>query len=161
MVISWICLNLNIVYVIITKMVKIRDSTKPWSPFIHIDRRNSFTLDLRKQGKEVELIIEDFPDLGICADVNHMKDERPEEFIAHFGEKIKMIHMADYDRVDEKHWPPGWGENNWNNIILELIQAKYDGPFIYEVVSRFATVEELSENYKNLINNFKGWINNI
>src|SRR5690625_1897676 len=50
MVISWICLNLNIVYVIITKMVKIRDSTKPWSPFIHIDRRNSFTLDLRKQG---------------------------------------------------------------------------------------------------------------
>jgi len=31
-------------------MVKIRDSTKPWSPFIHIDRRNSFTLDLRKQG---------------------------------------------------------------------------------------------------------------
>src|SRR5690625_6420332 len=53
MVISWICLNLNIVYVIITKMVKIRDSTKPWSPFIHIDRRNSFTLDLRKQGKEI------------------------------------------------------------------------------------------------------------
>src|SRR5690625_516529 len=51
MVISWICLNLNIVYVIITKMVKIRDSTKPWSPFIHIDRRNSFTLDLRKQGE--------------------------------------------------------------------------------------------------------------
>ena len=34
-------------------MVKIRDSTKPWSPFIHIDRRNSFTLDLRKQGLRV------------------------------------------------------------------------------------------------------------
>lgn len=111
--------------------------------------------------REIEMIIEGFPSLGICADVNHMKDVRPEDFISHFGEKIKMIHMADYDRVDEKHWPPGWGENNWNNIILELIQAKYDGPFIYEVVSRFATVEELSENYKNLINNFKGWINNI
>lgn len=111
--------------------------------------------------KEIEMIIEGFPSLGICADVNHMKDVRPEDFISHFGEKIKMIHMADYDRVDEKHWPPGWGENNWNNIILELIQAKYDGPFIYEVVKAFATVEELSENYKNLINNFNGWINNI
>lgn len=111
--------------------------------------------------EEMAKILEGIPDIGICADVNHMKGVRPEEFISFFGKRIKMVHMADYDFVDEKHWLPGWGDNNWNNIILSLIQAGYDGPFMYEVIKPFTSIEELKDNYNNLMNNFKGWIRNI
>lgn len=111
--------------------------------------------------EEMAKIIEGIPDIGICADVNHMKGVKPEDFISFFGKRIKMVHMADYDLVDEKHWLPGWGDNNWNNIILSLIQAGYDGPFMYEVIKPFISIEGLKDNYKNLMNNFKGWIRNI
>jgi sugar phosphate isomerase/epimerase len=72
-----------------------------------------------------------------------------------------MVHMSDYDFVDEKHWLPGWGDNNWNNIILSLIEAGYDGPFMYEVIKPFTSIEGLKDNYENLMNNFKGWVRNI
>ena len=111
--------------------------------------------------EEMAKILEGIPNIGICADVNHMKGVKPEDFISFFGKRIKMVHMSDYDFVDEKHWLPGWGDNNWNNIILSLIEAGYDGPFMYEVIKPFTSIEGLKDNYKNLMNNFKGWIRNI
>lgn len=74
--------------------------------------------------------------VGICFDSNHLLKEKPEEFIAKVGNKIVTVHISDYDGIDERHWLPGVGIINWTNVIYELANSGYKGPFMFEASRR-------------------------
>lgn len=93
--------------------------------------------------------------LRVCFDSNHALQEKPEEFVRKVGSRIATIHVADYDGVDEKHWIPGRGVNDWNEIIAALEETGYQGPWMYEVVRRPTddppvTVADLGQNWTDL-----------
>ncbi len=78
--------------------------------------------------------------LEVCYDSNHMLQESPEEFVANLGSLITTVHMSDYGyvdgRLDERHWLPGEGIINWTKVISELVDAGFEGPFLFETSMR-------------------------
>ena len=89
-----------------------------------------------RDGSEIRFLADSHPDLRICFDVNHLLTESHEAFVRAVGEKIASVHLSDYDFQDEKHWLPGEGGIDWNELVDLLIGAGYDGPFLYEVPMR-------------------------
>lgn len=74
--------------------------------------------------------------LRVCYDTNHLMGQEATEFIKAVGDKIVTLHVSDYDFMNERHWLPGEGKNDWQKILKSLIEAGYDGVWLYEV--RFA-----------------------
>ena len=83
--------------------------------------------------KEVKELISASPHLGVCFDTNHLLSGDAEDFIRALGDKIIATHISDYDKITEKHWMPGEGVNNWNNIYNALKDVGYSGVWMYEV----------------------------
>ncbi len=74
--------------------------------------------------------------LRVCFDVNHLLTSNGSthaECIQKLGDKIVTLHLSDYDFIDERHFLPGNGLINWNEVITLLEEADYAGPFMYEV----------------------------
>lgn len=74
--------------------------------------------------------------LRVCFDVNHLLTSYGSthaEFVQKLGSKIETLHLSDYDFIDERHFLPGNGLINWNQVITLLEEADYSGPFMYEV----------------------------
>lgn len=74
--------------------------------------------------------------LRVCFDVNHLLTSNGSthaEFVQKLGSKIETLHLSDYDFIDERHFLPGNGLLNWNEVITLLEEADYHGPFMYEV----------------------------
>jgi len=71
--------------------------------------------------------------LAVCFDTNHLLTDSAERFIAGIGSRIVTLHVSDYDRIDERHWLPGRGVNDWNAIIGGLERVGYSGPWMFEV----------------------------
>ncbi len=78
--------------------------------------------------------------IEVCFDSNHMLQEKPEDFAANLGSLITTVHMSDYGYVDgrlnERHWLPGEGIINWTEVISELVEAGFKGPFMFETPAR-------------------------
>ncbi len=71
--------------------------------------------------------------LRVCFDTNHLLYDNNLDFIRVLGERIITLHISDYDFVDEKHWLPGEGKNDWNLIYNGLKNAGYNGVWMYEL----------------------------
>jgi len=103
--------------------------------------------------------------LGVCFDSNHLLKETPEKFAGNVGNLIASVHISDYDGIDERHWLPGEGIINWNNVISTLAKNGYMGPFMYETSRRKpapdATTEEGKLTSMDLFNNFQELKNNF
>lgn len=70
--------------------------------------------------------------LRVCFDVNHLFKDTHVEFIEKLKDKIVTVHLSDYDRVQERHWFPGEGIINWNELYDKLNEVGYNGPWMYE-----------------------------
>ena len=108
--------------------------------------------------KEARWILDRVPKLMMVIDINHPFIDTPEDFILAVGDRIKCLHVSDRDEITERHWLPGEGILNWNNIIGALEKVGYNGEFTYEVSIRRrqtplseirANFEKLFENYNN------------
>lgn len=86
----------------------------------------------RDSGDILELVSA-HPALRVCFDTNHLLGEDNVEFIKKVGDKIVTTHVSDYDFVNERHWLPGEGKQNWDALIKALSEAGYDGPWLYEI----------------------------
>jgi len=80
----------------------------------------------------IELISAD-ESLRVCFDTNHLLGEKITDFIENVGGKICTVHVSDYDFVNERHWLPGEGDIDWNELLSALDRTGYDGAFMYEV----------------------------
>jgi len=71
--------------------------------------------------------------LRACFDTNHIVGGDPAEHIRALGERLITLHVSDYDLIFEKHWFPGEGKINWNEIVDALSDINYKGIWLYEV----------------------------
>ncbi|ULL13558.1 sugar phosphate isomerase/epimerase [Paenibacillus sp. H1-7] len=102
---------------------------------------------------EMSSIMESDERLGVCCDVNHLLQERSEQFIRELGSRIITVHMSDYDGLDEKHWMPGKGIVHWNEVIGTLAAHGYQGPFMFEV--REPVPSELTACWNRLLADYR------
>lgn len=99
------------------------------------------------------------PDLRACFDTNHLLDEDIVEFIHVLGDKIVSTHISDYDFNNERHWLPGEGDINWQELIKALKDVNYQGIWLYEIDfgcpstikrDRDLTCKDFADNIKEL-----------
>ncbi|MHB1458093.1 MAG: sugar phosphate isomerase/epimerase family protein [Armatimonadota bacterium] len=101
------------------------------------------------------LKIADRPNIGFCIDVNHVfPSDRLIQTVYTLGEKIISLHISDYDGVTERHWLPGKGIINWQELVRALVSVSYPGPFLYEVRLGGMSVKDgictIEENYRQI-----------
>jgi sugar phosphate isomerase/epimerase len=99
--------------------------------------------------------------LRVCFDINHLLKDTPLDLINKLGDKIITLHVSDYDRIDERHWLPGEGVNDWSGIYEALRKVGYDGVWMYEVGFRSKTIERsrlltFNDFYENAREIFEG-----
>ena len=114
---------------------------------------------------EIKRLISKHPDLRVCFDVNHITIQDNAEFVREIGDKIITVHVSDYDFVDERHWIPFEGKNDWVSIVTALEEVGYSGPWMYEIGlaasktitrPRVLTLADMVENYRACVEKRKG-----
>jgi sugar phosphate isomerase/epimerase len=110
--------------------------------------------------EETLRLTESVEGLAVCFDTNHLLTDKAEHFIAGLGSRIVTLHVSDYDRIDEKHWLPGRGVNDWNVIIGALERVGYGGPWMFEVSrgsdANSVTPADLRACWDALLHAFRG-----
>ena len=100
--------------------------------------------------------------LRACFDTNHLLGESNIDFIKKIGNKIVTLHVSDYDFVNERHWLPGEGKNDWQGILKALKEINYSGIWLYEINmdqpktiirDRRLTVEDFQRNAREVFEN--------
>lgn len=101
-------------------------------------------------------------DLRACFDTNHLLNEDNIDFIKKVGDKIVSLHVSDYDFINERHWLPGEGKNDWQGILKALKEINYSGIWLYEIDlkcpktiirPRDLTVEDFLKNAREIFEN--------
>lgn len=112
-----------------------------------------------RNSSEILEILSVDDNLRCCFDTNHLLNENPVDFIKKVGNKIVTTHVSDYDFINERHWLPGEGDNDWQGIITALKEVKYRGPWLYElglgkknsiIRERDLTVEDVYNNAQEI-----------
>ena len=111
---------------------------------------------LCKSPEEMLRYLKEIPELGMCFDLNHSLVKTNEEFFNQLIEagmhgRIYHIHVSDYDFVNERHWLPGKGVNDWDMIFSKLEELDYKGAFMYEVERTDATCYDIAKNYQEIM----------
>ncbi|MGI6561041.1 MAG: sugar phosphate isomerase/epimerase family protein [Clostridia bacterium] len=108
---------------------------------------------------EIITLISSDDRLRICFDTNHLLIQKNTDFIKLLGDKIITIHVSDYDFLNERHWLPYEGKNNWIEIVTLLEKANYSGPFMYEVpLEAPPTIQRRALTLQDFVENFKACI---
>jgi sugar phosphate isomerase/epimerase len=74
-------------------------------------------------------------EVGVCLDTGHAflaGDMR--NLVRKLGGHLRMIHAHDNGGTDDNHWPPGDGKIDWETFLRDLIDARFRGALILEVV---------------------------
>lgn len=88
---------------------------------------------IAKNSNELLELISANNKLRVCYDTNHLMDQDAGEFIEAVGDKIVTLHISDYDFINERHWLPGEGKNDWQKILKALKNVGYNGVWMYEI----------------------------
>ena len=105
---------------------------------------------LCRTSDEMLYFLDRIPDLRVVFDTNHSLTEDNVHYIKAVGGKIVTLHVSDYDFIDEKHWLPTEGKNDWAAILSALEEVGYAGRFLYELKSGYSNTQ-IAENYRALI----------
>ena len=88
---------------------------------------------LGQTGEEMMKLIEGYSDVGLCFDTNHLLYQSHENFLnAVAKDKIKTVHISDYDFADERHLLPGEGLMDNKAIWSGIKENGYDGIMMFE-----------------------------
>lgn len=76
--------------------------------------------------------------LGFCYDTSHdfLYSPKPGELLKKWGHRLTAVHLGDNDGVIDRHWLPGLGTLNWNEIVRWLPMKTYEGSLMLEVFSK-------------------------
>ncbi len=88
---------------------------------------------LGRSASDISELLSAHPDLRACFDTNHLLGESNIDFIKAVGDKIVTLHVSDYDFINERHWLPGEGKNDWQGILNALKEINYSGIWLYEI----------------------------
>lgn len=88
-------------------------------------------------GRDIDDMIElvsAHEDLKVCFDVNHLlKGDSLSDFVRKLADKIITTHISDFDFVNERHWLPGEGQIDWQELLSTFKEVGYDGMWLYEI----------------------------
>jgi len=89
---------------------------------------------------EFQEVFEAFPELRLTLDVGHANlgggKNKSSEFIHRYGHRINHVHANDNFGKEDNHLPIGAGIIDFQKILRELHQARYDETITLEVFSR-------------------------
>jgi len=103
---------------------------------------------------DINYILKANEKLRVCFDTNHLLEENNLDFIKNIGSKIITLHVSDYDFLNERHWLPGEGDNDWNALYKALMKIGYNGVWMYELgLLPPATINRRELAYKDFYNN--------
>ena len=105
---------------------------------------------LCRTSDEMRFFLDRIPDLRVVFDTNHSLREDNVHYIRAVGEKIVTLHVSDYDFIDEKHWLPLEGKNDWPAILGALEEIGYAGRFLYESGAG-RPYQDIADNYRKLL----------
>ena len=88
---------------------------------------------LGRNSSDISELLSSHKDLRACFDTNHLLGESNIDFIKKIGNKIVTMHVSDYDFINERHWLPGEGKNDWQGILEALKEIDYQGIWLYEI----------------------------
>lgn len=71
--------------------------------------------------------------LRVCFDTNHLLEEDNLHFLQAVGDKVITLHVSDYDFLNERHWLPGEGKQDWKALYRAIKEIGYQGPWMYEI----------------------------
>lgn len=111
---------------------------------------------LGRNSAELMRLIDNYPEVMVCFDSNHLLTESHKDFFAGVGQRIGTIHASDYDRVDERHWMPGKGVIDWTEFYGLLTRSGYKGVFMLEVRNKsYTSSADAMEAYRKILVDFK------
>lgn len=90
-----------------------------------------------------------------CVDVNHAHRNNIVDMLSAAGDQLITLHISDDDSRDEKHWYPGEGVLNWNDILGTLEQMGYEGTFLYELEEKYADPMKIRRNFDKLVEAYR------
>lgn len=92
------------------------------------------------QPAEFQSVFEAFPETRLTLDIGHANlgggKNRSSEFIQRFGVRIGHVHANDNFGKEDSHLPIGAGIIDFEKILRELKEARYDDTLTLEVFSR-------------------------
>lgn len=88
---------------------------------------------LGRDSKDMLELLSAHPALRVCYDTNHLLNESAADFLHAVGDRIITTHVSDYDFLNERHWLPGEGNVNWQEILSLLSEVGYQGAWLYEL----------------------------
>ena len=100
------------------------------------------------------------PALRSCLDTNHLLGEDTAAYVRRVGNRIVTTHVSDFDFINERHWLPGEGKQDFTAILEALCETGYEGPWLYElglgsprsiVRPRDLTYRDIAENAEVLL----------
>ncbi len=105
-----------------------------------------------RTAEEIDYLTAGIPNVGICFDTNHLLLGTHKDFMEKVGDRIRTIHVSDYDGVDEKHWLPMHESSiiDWTTFYKDLKRTGYKGVFMFEVTKKHGTPDDLVKVYKTL-----------
>lgn len=107
---------------------------------------------LGRESSELMYMIQDYPEVMICFDSNHLLGETHDHFFETVGCRIGTVHISDYDRVDERHWIEGQGCIDWPAFLANLKKSGYKGVFMHEVrKGENVTPKNIVKAYKEVV----------
>lgn len=110
---------------------------------------------LGRNAQEIAELISADERLKVCLDTNHMLIDSNLNLIEQLGDKIITLHVSDYDFTDEKHWLPGEGKIDWQELYKAVTKSGYNGAWLYELYLK--TPEDLNRTrdlcFKDFIDN--------
>ncbi len=109
---------------------------------------------LGRNSEEIRFLISANDKIRVCFDTNHLLNEKIPDFIKCIGNKIITTHISDYDFVNERHWLPGEGDIDWQELLNALKAVGYNGPWLYELgLNAPASIDRRTLTYKDFYNN--------
>lgn len=102
------------------------------------------------------------PNANIVLDVNHLLHDTQEDVILTLKDRIKHLHISDYDFVYERHQMPGDGKIDWMKVIGALEKVGYQNSFTYEVaLQKYGyTYKDVKANYDRLFDQYNSMCHN-
>ena len=89
--------------------------------------------------EQLRAFIEPYPaTVGICLDTGHaaVNALNPASEARAAGERLIATHLQDTDGIEDRHWVPGAGHINWDELASTLRQIGYTGLWTFELSSR-------------------------
>lgn len=104
---------------------------------------------LGNTSKEMLEIAEGLDGLKVVVDTNHIMQEKESDCIRMLANRLIGLHVSDRDEINERHWIPGEGIVDFQEILAALEEIGYKGFFTYEVAKM-----KTAEDVKNVVDNY-------